>query len=278
MMLSFLELPRELRDEIIGLVVNARIPHRSNGTRLRTRDYPNWTEGQHIFVPSSPDAYRPPSLSLLSTSKQVRAETLSLIAREKVDVSLDLTFLDMVWLWPTYRIILPRTSTSLNTLVVNVSIVISDESSETRTRPSMNNAFWSFITRLLVLGPVGDIANVESALNIYVRELRVNFDSEKHRTGNYVFSEEEVPTRAVKGLAHLTDNHKWLYGADAETANSWIDRFEIDMESEILHRPWLTAVLERVGRIVFCVNGQVRREWISQKYGERVGKGLQENN
>jgi hypothetical protein len=258
---SLLDLAREIRDEIVALVITSEISHPSNGTRLRTRDYPNWKMGQHIFIPSSPDAYRPPALSLLLTNKQMHAETLSLIAREKVDVSLDLTFLDMVWLWPAYRTILPRTKTSLNTLVVNVSLAISDESGRINVINSINDAFWSFITRFLLLGPVGDIASVDSDLNIYVRELRVNIDTEKHRTGNYLFSEEEVPTRAVEGFAHLTDQHKWLYGADAQTAKPWIDRFDTTMDSEDLRRPWLTVVHERVGRIVFCVGGQVRREW-----------------
>jgi hypothetical protein len=217
-------------------------------------------------MPSSPDAYRPPSLSLLYTSRQLRAETLSLIAREKVDVSLDFAILDMLWLWPTYRIILPRTSKTLKKLVVHISLATSDESSHNRRMHATYEAFWSFLNRFLMVGPIGDMAYDEPDLDMHLRELRINFDSEKHRTGNYVFSQEEIPTRAVEGLAHLTDNHKWLYGADAEIAKSWIDQFVANVLDSHVHRtPWLAAVLGKIERTVFCVDGEVRCERVSEK-------------
>jgi hypothetical protein len=267
-MASFLSLPQELRDEIIRLVVAAEVPYSPDATRIRMSDYRKWDDGQHVFMPKSADAYRPPALSLLYTSKRVRAETLKLIVREKVDVLVDLVFLDHVWLWPTYRIILPRTSTSLKLLVVDLSFAISDEFAAKANRFYPNcKCFFGFMHRFLSLGPVGD-AGERDYHDMYVGELRINVESEKHGTGNYMFRDDEIPMREVDGFAHLTDNHKWLYGTEWKQADLWCREFDdffltpAEPEFDPDDPDWrgFTAVKERVGRMVLCVDGQVRGE------------------
>lgn len=106
-MLSLLTLPRELCDEILSLVLSSRMVMPVNGTRFRSQDL-----GPHqvIFFPRSPGAYRPPSLPLLLTNKQLYAETILVIEREAFIIEVDVALVGMVMLWPTYRAIPPRTA------------------------------------------------------------------------------------------------------------------------------------------------------------------------
>jgi hypothetical protein len=253
---TLLSLPQELLDEIIGLVVTAEIPHSSSTSRIRIREHRKWAGAHHVFVPDSADSYRPSSLSLLYTSKRVRADTLRLIEREETDAVVDLAVIDRVWLWPTYRTLLPRTATILNSLVLNVSLASSDEA-KPLPYPYRNQHVWGFIRRFLSVGPVGDVRE-EKELDIRIETVRINLASEVHN-GRYLFSQEEIPMRDIQQMAHLLDCHEWLYSEDYDSIVSWV----VDLQENWLNSPetieqfdWFREVCRRVRRIEICVDGR----------------------
>ncbi|KAF2677809.1 hypothetical protein K458DRAFT_156467 [Lentithecium fluviatile CBS 122367] len=274
---SLLTLPRELRDEIIGLVVASNIPLPADRTRRRARDYRVWSMDHVVFHPSSPAAYRPSSLSLLLTSKQIYAETLSRLEQAETDLEVDVAFLDMAWLWPTYRVIPPRTERPLKRMDVNISLVQSEEEARTVRMRVTYDTFWGFAHRLLVVGPIRDAYKPKGG--ICVKELRLNLDMDKNRTGNYMFSEVEIPMRTVEGHANLTENHRWLFGSEASVAETWVKQLAtFTVEDIALARTWkpmAAMALRRIGRVVFCIDGKERSnldlgDFVSESHVERL--------
>lgn len=267
-MLSLLDIPREIRDEILCLVLSFPVNTTSNFIRDRYEDYDRWPSGSYIYIPSTDVLLFPiQALSLLYTCSQLNAETVHCIAKGRPPPTVDIAIIEKHWLWPTWRIMPPRTISLLEKLTVNIYLAqtMEDDDSLDWGMLGSNRALQSFISRFLIFGAVGDRKSTEEDLSIQVREVTVDVKAPNRLSGKEIFSWDAIPFRKMHGMAHLT--YDTLSPMPLEESFAWLDQFVKYLESHpSLHvRPSalsdaLRPFYERIGRLTFCINGVERHE------------------
>lgn len=108
---ALLSLPRELRDEIIALVIASRRPSLQNAAELEMQsrvplDISNTWGGSGLYLEEQ-SAYTPNAGGLLLANKQLRSETQSALERLDLDLAheLDVKLVDERFIAPTWTFI-----------------------------------------------------------------------------------------------------------------------------------------------------------------------------
>lgn len=284
-MAGLLDLPRELRDDIIHLVLSSPITVVPNTTRKVTNDFVFWHDLRRVFYLASTNAYRPNSLCLLLVNRQLHAETREYLARKKPPFILDLAIVDKSWLWPTWRWVPTGGAALLERVDVNLIPCCAEEERRLQVNweeryqlgRQLHNTICSILRRFLTLGAVGDIEeqvqarldNAEIPLdpahfrNLRINNLFFNIDTTKYKTGNEQLSYEEIPGRAIEGMAHLTNDP--LYPIDARSSEAFLALLAVELKHLLNSRwppnPMMAKILyERIGAMHFCVNGKVQKK------------------
>jgi hypothetical protein len=248
---TLLRLPREIRDEIVQLILLFPLGPPPNARRYRRKDvddYPRLADYRDsVFQPE-----HSPTVPLLQVNKQLRAETFDAIIRHKLVSTIDIADVDRCWIWPTWRLILPRRKQVIEQLDVNLLFADSQYTSELQPNSlRVGDTIWAFISRLLTVGPLGPLESARTDCNIVVRKLVIR--RKPIRPPHCEIPEREIPVRMIDGMAHL--NHDRLTSIEHE---NWGCR---GIEEGIPHRRIMNRVntirtleqlLERVGVICFC--------------------------
>ncbi|KAF2641390.1 hypothetical protein P280DRAFT_469014 [Massarina eburnea CBS 473.64] len=271
---SLPDLPREIRDEIVRLAVLEWAEQPSNTSN--TRRYRRKDVGEYPRLADFRDCvYQPensPTIPLLQVNKQFRAEAFDAIAHHRLVSRIDLAFIDWTWLWPTWRIVLPRTTPVIDRLDVNVILAVSEDDYEHRRSTQTQTwrtcaTLWGFISRLLGVGPVGSMDTGRPDQNIRIRELRIDIVTEFMDRGPWgqtqPMPEDKIPNRVMDGLAHL--DHKQLFTVDESSATQYFDQLLAHLDDhcrDMVERAPGTQtyiqILERIGRIAFTLNSKSR--------------------
>ena len=132
-----LQIPRELREQILDYVVGHRraapdhkhdsdsdldLDDEAARVEMVTTGYMSW--GRLRGIMWEPEAIIPNATSLFQTSRQIRAETIGALRRLPKDArahSLDLLFVGERELWPTWTFV-PTSTKKVNTLEVKLRI------------------------------------------------------------------------------------------------------------------------------------------------------------
>ncbi|KAF1949802.1 hypothetical protein CC80DRAFT_598677 [Byssothecium circinans] len=197
---------------------------------------------------------------LLLVSKQVRAETLDALVHHKLAPALDIAIIDWHWLWPTWRLNIPRTEAVLDRVDINILLATEEGNFNAGSLLGVHMwrtsvTFWSFISRLLNAGPANAIDSRKPNLNIRIRELRINLKLTSNRqvSPEHLVSAEDIPRRKMDGFAHL--NHDQVHRTEALYGDELFTGLRKYLEGAIQQPDGCTLayeqLAERVGKIVF---------------------------
>ncbi|CAI6339076.1 unnamed protein product [Periconia digitata] len=279
-MLSLLHLPRELRDQIIATVVSSRIKHPSDTQRIRrpTRHWFDGGNGHHVFYPESPRSYISPSCSLFAVNKQLRREAIDAVNRCALAPTIAIAVIDDCWIWPSWDLIIPRLHSVINRLDINLVLANTDDyerydSSFEIPLPNFHREFFTllgYLSSVLVSGPRHPLDPVQIDHEVHIKDLYIDLKPSRHIVGPAVFSEQEIPVRAVKDMSHLDHSH--LKPLEIGEAKEWLERQSERVEDLIKLRclpanEWAKPLLERVQNIVMCLDGEVHRTHQIWTYG-----------
>ncbi|KAF6828672.1 hypothetical protein CMUS01_08483 [Colletotrichum musicola] len=100
-MATFMTLPREIRDEILGHALQADIPAPENPAA--SRDRKRIIEYLPLYIQQDqPTTPRPSGLGLLLANRQLHAEALPLLEKHDANPELDVMYVRKCGLWPTW--------------------------------------------------------------------------------------------------------------------------------------------------------------------------------
>jgi len=278
---TLLGLPRELRDEIILLVLLTP-PSLPNNAERKASNYPYasvYANRIHYLV--SEINYRPTALGLLLTCHQLCAETQNAISRSRLVFNVDLAIVNECWLWPTWRFISTKTHPCLDRMNINLQLCCTPEDrafqtgfSERHERSSFRvdpiiQTLCGFLQRFLSLGAASNITtrmetglmknNREFKRDLRIRRLHVNVCTTPPKDER--LSHEQVPGRVIDGLKHLTNDP--LYAADGIASRDLLG-WLIDQIYHLLvwtpDAPASSLLFGRVGTIVYCLDGTIAQE------------------
>lgn len=262
---SLLGLPREIRDEIIINVVSSQIVHPPHPPRDR-RKVIHWVDGgnmHHIFQPMSPTSYISPSRSLFMVNRQLREEAKDAVRRCDLVNTIRIAVINDTWVWPSWSFIFPRFETIMNRL--DVEVFSAHEVSYTNPYPEYYPAEFftllAFLSSVYVMGPTNPTEPMPPDRNFMVKELCIKFNTGTHLPWPARYSEEDIPVRALQGMAHLDLSQ--LMPVDLKVAQRWF-RHQSKRVDDIMHHPssygkWALPLLERTKKIVMSVDGKVQR-------------------
>jgi hypothetical protein len=276
-MLSLLDIPRELRDHIIELVLcSNRAPPESPSTASQDRfelhdiRYISWDYGPTHNKYERQDYIT--SLPLLLVNRQLSAETKSALARlsTKHSYNLDVMFVNEAELWPTWLLV-PALSNHVDRVAATFRI-FGHWDRKSRSALGIGNAsppqivwcFYSLMERFLRRGPVGEREAGSQDRNITISVLTLDFltpqdiDMLPPQQAKYNdWFQSRVRTRRRR--------------ADADMANfimrpEWLAAFVSDFMSGLLRMGYHTArygmiIYERIGTIQICVDGVLKEEF-----------------
>ncbi|KAF2241921.1 hypothetical protein BU26DRAFT_161886 [Trematosphaeria pertusa] len=269
---SLFDLPQELQDEIISLVIHTPITLPRNIKRCRSCDYEAWPNGHHVFAPDAKAAYLPSALPLLLTISKLHNDTMGCLERKWPTLQLDVAIIDKTWVWPTWRSIPPKSDMPLEALHVNIVLACTEDSMGRERRWNAlprGKTLWGVILRFLAVGPIEEAGhdvspaiiaasrNKRHPRHVAISTLYLDMDTSKCQTGNKTLSEEDIPIRAIDGMAHLTNDP--LYPVDAESATNYMLKVLGSLHAGLLYgcESGLGPFVERVGKVVGRIDGHV---------------------
>lgn len=227
-MATLLGLPRELRDQIINLVVLSPLHTDQATTRKIVPDaemhraesayvgYPLFSNRIHYLICDASKKH--PSFALLLANRQLYQETLDVLARCKLHHQLHVAIIDWTWLWPTWRHIPLVKSTRFDLLEIKVSAYDCFGSSEEdidSMKENISRVFSTLVDQVLLVG----------TKNAGFRTLCIDLVTKPGTAPNQSLSLMDVPGRNVEGMKHLTFDP--LYACNQEVVKSFADSLEI---------------------------------------------------
>jgi hypothetical protein len=279
-MTHLLTLPRELRDEIIQLVLVTPLSLPRNVERKAANDPKQVAFANRIHYLVSESDSRPTALGLLLASHKLYVETREALAKINMIFTVDLAIINECWLWPTWRFIPTRTHPCLEQLNINLRMCCTSEERQLQTGFAQRNerhvlsphpivqTLCGFLARFLSLGACADITpKMEEGIMQNDREYKRNFrikclqlniqtDSLKNEETSY----EQVPGRTIAGLRHLVNDP--LYIVDL-TASCELERWLCGAITQELRYRWGMRdnfLSERFGIIAMCIDGSMIHE------------------
>jgi hypothetical protein len=274
-MTHLLTLPRELRDEIIQLVLVTPLSLPRNVERKVANDPKQVTFVNRIHYLVYESHYRPTALGLLLASHKLYVETREALAKINMIFTVDVAIINECWLWPTWRFIPTRIHPCLEQLNINFRMCCTSEERQLQTGFAQRNEWQAltlhpivqtlcgFLARFLSLGACADITpKMEKGIMQNDREYKRNFrikclqlniqtDSLKNEEASY----EQVPGRTIAGLRHLVNDP--LYIVDL-IASCELERWLCGAITHHLRNYWAgedNFLSERVGIIAMCIDG-----------------------
>ncbi|KAE8407358.1 hypothetical protein BDV37DRAFT_240882 [Aspergillus pseudonomiae] len=288
-MLSLLDLPLELRELIIELVLNSQrmppaAPSQSNRGDFRDIKYRAW---RHDIYYERRQSHCPNNASgLILTNHQLSEETLAALDRiSSTPYILDLSVLHEVELYPTWLSV-PRLTHRVSTLLVNVRLfghILSRAAARSQVGAGGHLGFqWSFyalLERFLRYGPVDEKTSrrevgPSSASPMYadrdvtVKTLVLDFQSAESELS---FPPDEVDYPWWRDRHHLRDPLPGTQtGVAFELSNhkarpEWFAKYLLGYIYGLLGMGYHTAeygkiLYERIGTIKVLVNGEPNAE------------------
>lgn len=268
---SLLSLPRELRDEIIELVLSSQVALPLGTTCERYHlgqmmpHYPEWLVVDiPFFFPNTEAACSPPGLGLLRTNKQLRSETIDRIENAGIPLTLDMAMLDSNWVWPAWRTLPPRISTTVQDLNINIILVRTDNTRDIgKSQVAISweyantvTAVLGLVCRLLDEGSAGLLLPRSRPLKLDVQVSRLKFNL----TTLSEDSKEAIPLHDVAFMGHLP--HDQLYAPTKESLKTvgkiFVTRCEQIVGADA--RPWSANIRKCVRQIVLCEDGVICEE------------------
>jgi hypothetical protein len=291
-MASLMTIPRELRDMILSLALHARKQPPSTIAEIEQQDgdfttISDWSN-EAVYSSNNPADYQSSALPLLLTSKQINAETLEAVGRASVQFELDVKFLKEHFLVPTW-VSIPILSPKVHHLRATFQSV---GTYERRIKPlSLKGryrehdiwrtgcggpcgyvwAFYSLLTRFLKFGPVGP-TNPSTERPFTIECLELDFLDPEDTS---LLPPEAVTSLEKDRAAFLHMYHANREGQPAQMLRpEWLANSLAGSIAGLLsmgyHEARYGSILyERIGRIVFKVNGDIIREFdLGQKLAE----------
>ncbi|KAJ5630995.1 uncharacterized protein N7484_011095 [Penicillium longicatenatum] len=170
MPLSLLQIPRELRDEIIELVLyfpsqrTDGLLYPSNRVRLHDTNF-SVLFPERVWYAKEPEWKIPAAHALLLVNRQIAAETKAILSRCRVSYVLDVGIVQGHYLWPTWLAV-PNLSKRIDELTINLRAFDSASSAarhhnafrdtESQTNgnpPPFASMLYSMLERILKRGP-----------------------------------------------------------------------------------------------------------------------------
>jgi hypothetical protein len=276
---SLLNLPRELRDHIIELVLITELSPPAgpssaasqNRTAIQDVKQAAWDYGPtHVMYEAQPD-YVTTSLPLLLVNRQLSAETKAALQRLPLTYGLDVMFVNEQELLPTWLCV-PALSDRVDHVVATFRAF---NTADAKGRsgfmggdggpPEILWCFYSLLERFLKCGPVGDQGKPDSPdRNITIQVLTLDFVTppdintldttpEKLDYWRYTRRRRERIRSSANGLPMSVVRPEWL----AE----FIMRDIYGLLAMGYHTAAYGGILyERIGVIRICVDGNLKAE------------------
>lgn len=262
---TLLELPRELRDKILSLVLSHHTPapqdisDTSNRAEFGDVSF-SWPEGRNVLYIEHPKMRD--STSLLLLNRQLHKETLETIQRlpSKHSYVLDVIIAEESKLWPTW-LYAPVLTTRVDQVYAAIRTIGCHKKGfglfEGGGPYVITYAFWNLVNRFLKVGPVGRRTKKDDK-RISLKELIVDIHT------------PDVPANKILPRMHSDSFAAQIYrkenGPDFLRHPEYILNYVISDFGSILamsshSAPYGALVYERVGSIKVLMDGEVRKEW-----------------
>ncbi|KAF2501484.1 hypothetical protein BU16DRAFT_522460 [Lophium mytilinum] len=281
-MSRLLLLPRELRDDIIKLVINSyspppRNPHDPFGqAKLKrhldcTYHKAPWSGSCILYDPRSHD-YLPNCSALLQTNWKLHHETMERLNKLRPNFALDIMVVDNTQLWPKWTSI-PMVSSHVETVTAHIRTFRTEAGWQgflggPGEPPSMTWAFYDILKRFLNIGPVGPGYSVnEIGRGTTIQTLQIDVVCPKdlpegtevapEQSGAQIYFPGHIPF--VEGFLY-DEKKKYLMHPKS------LARFLWCWLEALLHMDRYSAIhgailFERVGTIRLMVDGELFKEW-----------------
>ncbi|MCJ1431505.1 hypothetical protein MMC27_000858 [Xylographa pallens] len=274
---SLLDIPPELRFQIIGLVLcNSRTPPQDPATASHNRiqlhdiEYASWNHGpEHTLYEMN--GCTPNSLSLLLTNRQLWAETQSALQAfsAKQSYSLDVMLVNEQELWPTW-VSVPALWTRLDSVIASFRIC-NTKDSQGRSQVVLGNGgpspivwcFYSLMERFLTYGPVGQRRLGCQDRNITVKSITLDIVSSPDVKAAMT---EWGPNYSDWYLNPITnvEGADWALSIIMQT--EWFVEYLHEFITPLLRMSYHTAryamiLYERIGTIRLCADGELMKEY-----------------
>lgn len=260
-MSSFLDVPREVRDRIIELVLCSQTgtPYMETATeeRVELDDFENRWQYARVKVKYAKQVHIT-STSLLLVNHQVHVETVEAVNRlpSKRSYRLDVAVVNEEGLYPTW-ISVPSLSTRVDKVHSSFRVVgFLDQKGRQLFRGSSDGAppaigwtFYSLLERFLQYGPVGYRKSpTDKRISTKLLEIDLLTREDVHQ------SEKGRESRMVTVGDRQVLNSEYLAG--------WLSGFIGDLLGMSIYTAEYGAILyERVGIIKVMLDGHVKRQW-----------------
>lgn len=294
---SLLDLPRELRDIILDLVVSTPAVARPDlrnryfttapdRTELDDLIYVSWTDSTNVrYAPRSPCTN---SLPLLLVNRQLHAETLDALHRlpTRHSYELDVVIVDEEALYPTW-ISVPALSTRVDRVYTTIRMLGTSKTSidrnafcigdNARLPPPMAGYFYSLLERFLACGPVGPRKDVP-LLGLHRLDQDV-FDADADISIKALDLDVLTPTHVSRHLLAPPQTQIWELirlrrdtGVEFMLHPEYLVAFLWSLIEALLNMdldmaPYGRLFYERVGTIRLLLDGEVQEAW---DLGERL--------
>lgn len=281
---TLLNIPRELRDQILGLVVathraapqdiSLSTPPPQARRELHDIEYKSWRRGYDVkYEVDIPG--RAETIPTLLVNKQLMEETLKAIQdfREKHSYEMDIMLLDEQSLWPTWLHLLEHT-TRIDTIHATVRICGSYKKGHSSFRigcgspPGITWCFYSLLERILQLGPpelkkntvVTTAVEEKHGKGVSIKNLDLEFvspDPSKYT----VFPPLQVRGYYITELEKARKNDGIDYVMNSCSLLKFVESWIITLLEMGYHTAEYGRLLfERVGHIRLFLDGTLRKE------------------
>jgi hypothetical protein len=261
---GLLDLPSELLFEIIRLVDSS--PYALSPDQKRYRPARLQSRAVVCF-PTTDPSWPNHTRNLLFVCKKLHSETSVYLAKASRDFALDVAIVNNHWIWPTWTYI-PGTKIGYTLDNLNINLIHCCNEDE---RASFGTDSANWVTSLEFMKVISHFlrggtstASFEGTgmpkrrSNFRIKTVTINIDTTSIRKGNDYLSEHDVPFRQVQGLAHLDFDQ--LYSIDTATCLDNVDRLATFINMALPRLDDGLTIRERVDRIVFSADGNIRSE------------------
>lgn len=188
-------------------------------------------------------------------------------------LELDVAVVNNHWIWPFWRYVPGREmGYLLESMEINLIYCCTEDEHASYdvalAKWTYEEEFIKLISYFLRCGPSSswfDSTTIPRGRSDFrVKTLAIDIDTASITNGRKMFSNNEVPSRRIDGLGHLTFDP--LYSVDVTTCLKHVDWLACLMMKMIHRHNDGLLIRERVDRIVFSVDGRTRREIDIAKY------------
>ena len=247
-MVRLLDLPSELLFQIIGIVATSPLPNPSSGKRsqLNAPFFGRGTSRRNtLCCPDAAQAGKPNLWGLLLTNSRLHSEVLFYTSKTPQRLRIDVAYLDGHWIWPTWRII-PCQSATSRLDRVEINIILCHNPEEPHLYPNWSNDRHPCRTLIQFFAPQG----------ISIRSFIINIDTSHIAHGDPPLSQDVVPLREIRGLAHL--EFGWLCPVVEHISSNYLHNLFVNAETD-LRILQMNSVYEGIGKIVLFMDGKFPR-------------------